>query len=908
MELTIEQALQQGVAAHKAGKLEEAERLYRAILQSQPLHSDANHNLGVLAVSVNKADAALPLFKTALEANPKMEQFWLSYIDALIKEKQFDNAKQVLEQAKKQGVAEGKLNILETQLTRTAQVNEPKLVVQNKSLSLSEKRKKLAEQKKQKKAKKHNLKAISPSDTEINILIHQYQAGQYGDAEKLALSITERFPEHEFGWKVLGAVLKQTGRVIDSLTAMQKSVKLAPQDAEAHSNLGNTLKELGRLDEALASYTQAIALKPDYAEAHYNLGITLQELGRLDEAEASYTQAIALKPDYAEAHYNLGITLQELGRLDEAEASYTQAIALKPDYAEAHYNLGITLKELGRLDEAAASYMQAIALKPDYALAHTNLGNTLKELGRLDESEASFRQAIALKPDYALAHSNLGGTLQELGRLDEALASLNQAIAFKPDFAEAHSNLGNSLQELGRLDEALASCRQAIALKPDFAEAHSNLGITLKELGRLDEALASCRQAIALKPDFAEAHSNLGITLKELGRLDEALASYTQAIALKPDYALAHSNIGNSLQELGRLDEALASYKQAIGLKPDFAEAHRALTSMKKFESKDEQYSKMLELYLDKNISEEQRCHINFGLAKASEDLGDYEQAYTYYGEGNALRKRLLTYDINQDVELFKQLKSSYPKIEKNSLEPDKLTKNLMPVFIVGMPRSGTTLVEQIVSSHSQVTGAGELNFARQFGAAIAAGITEVNNDALLDFRQNYLNKLQNVSNGNLIVTDKMPQNFRYIGLLAAAFPEAKIIYVKRNPAAVCWANYKQYFVSKSLGYCYGLDDVISYHKLYENLMEFWTNMLSNRIYKLDYELLTVNQESETRQLIEYLGLDWDENCLSPQNNTRSVATASNLQVRQKVYQGSSEQWKKYEPFLHGAFDGLLLS
>jgi tetratricopeptide (TPR) repeat protein len=854
--------------------LQEAERAYQAILQSQPEHPDANHNLGLIAISLNQIEAALPLFKTALEANPKMEQFWLSYIDALIKEKQFDNAKQVLEQAKKQGVAEGKLNILETQLTRTAQVNEPKLVVQNKSLSLSEKRKKLAEQKKQKKAKKHNLKAISPSDTEINILIHQYQAGQYGDAEKLALSITERFPEHEFGWKVLGAVLKQTGRVIDSLTAMQKSVKLAPQDAEAHSNLGNTLKELGRLDEALASYTQAIALKPDYAEAHYNLGITLQELGRLDEAEASYTQAIALKPDYAEAHYNLGITL----------------------------------KELGRLDEAAASYMQAIALKPDYALAHTNLGNTLKELGRLDESEASFRQAIALKPDYALAHSNLGGTLQELGRLDEALASLNQAIAFKPDFAEAHSNLGNSLQELGRLDEALASCRQAIALKPDFAEAHSNLGITLKELGRLDEALASCRQAIALKPDFAEAHSNLGITLKELGRLDEALASYTQAIALKPDYALAHSNIGNSLQELGRLDEALASYKQAIGLKPDFAEAHRALTSMKKFESKDEQYSKMLELYLDKNISEEQRCHINFGLAKASEDLGDYEQAYTYYGEGNALRKRLLTYDINQDVELFKQLKSSYPKIEKNSLEPDKLTKNLMPVFIVGMPRSGTTLVEQIVSSHSQVTGAGELNFARQFGAAIAAGITEVNNDALLDFRQNYLNKLQNVSNGNLIVTDKMPQNFRYIGLLAAAFPEAKIIYVKRNPAAVCWANYKQYFVSKSLGYCYGLDDVISYHKLYENLMEFWTNMLSNRIYKLDYELLTVNQESETRQLIEYLGLDWDENCLSPQNNTRSVATASNLQVRQKVYQGSSEQWKKYEPFLHGAFDGLLLS
>ena len=670
MELTIEQALQQGVTAHKEGKLQDAERLYRAILQSQPLHPDANHNLGLIAVSVNKAEAAIPLFKTALEANPKIEQFWLSYIDALIKEQQFENAKQVFEQAKTQGVSEEKLNVLETQLTPTAQLNEPNLAVQSKSLSLSQKRKKLAEQKKRKKkVTKQNLKANNPSQKQLVSLLEHYQNGRFNDAEKLATSISHEFPSHNFSWKILGAVFKATGRNSEAVNANQTAVALSPQDAEAHSNLGITLKELGRLDEALASYTQAIALKPDYAEAHYNLG------------------------------------------------------------------------------------------------------NTLKELGRLDES------------------------------------------------------------------------------------------------------LASHTQAIALKPDFAEAHSNLGITLQELGRLDEALASYNQAIALKPDYA----------------------------------EAHMMLTSMKKFDAQDEQYSKMQELYFNEDITEEQRCHINFGLAKACEDLGNFEQAFTHYGEGNVLRKKLLNYDINQDVELFKQIKSNYSQIAHISLEPDKLSKNLMPVFIVGMPRSGTTLVEQIVSSHSQVTGAGELSFAAQFGSEIATGITEANNESLFDFRREYLDKLQNVSNGNLIITDKMPQNFRFIGLLAAAFPEAKIIHVKRNPAAVCWANYKRYFVSKRIGYCYALDDVISYHKLYENLMEFWANTLSNRIYKLDYEQLTVNQESETRQLIDYLGLDWDENCLSPQNNTRSVATASNLQVRQKVYQGSSEQWKKYQPFLTGAFDGLLL-
>jgi len=634
MELTIEQALQQGVTAHREGKLQEAERLYRAILQSQPAHPDANHNLGVLAVSVNKAEAALPLFKTALEANPKIEQFWLSYIDALIKEKQFENAKQVFEQVKIQGVAEEKLNILEAQLTPTVQVNEPKLAAQNKSLSLSQKRKKLSEQKKRKKATKQNLKVNNPSQKQLSSLLEYYQNGRFDDAEKLAVSITNEFPKHQFSWKVLGAVLEATGRKSEAVDAKQTAVALSPQDAEAHSNLA----------------------------------------------------------------------------------------------------------------------------------------------------------------------------------------------------------------------------------------------VTLQKLGRLDEALASCRQAIALKPDLAEAHYNLGNTLQKLGRLDEALASYTQAIALKPD----------------------------------FAEAHQALTSMKKFDAQDEQYSKMLELYLDEGISEEQRCHINFSLAKACEDLGDYEQAYTYYGEGNVLRKKLLNYDINRDIELFRKIKFNYSQIAQNSLEPDKLSKNLMPVFIVGMPRSGTTLVEQIVSSHSKVTGAGELDCARQFGAAIATGITGANNESLLDFRSKYLDKLKNVSNGNHIVTDKMPQNFRYIGLLASAFPEAKIIHVKRNPAAVCWANYKQYFTSKNIGYCYAIDDVVSYHKLYKNLMEFWTNTLSNRIYNLDYEQLTVNQESETRQLIDYLGLDWDENCLSPQNNTRSVATASNVQVRKKVYRGSSEQWRKYQPFLNGALDGLL--
>ena len=319
------------------------------------------------------------------------------------------------------------------------------------------------------------MNSITPSDTELNKLLLVYQNSQFDDAEKLAVSLAERFPKHPFSWKVLGALLKQTGRISESLISMQKSVELAPQDAEAHYNLGFTLQMLGRLDEAEASCNQAIALKPDCAEAHNNLGNTLKELGRLEEAEASYTQAIALKPDFAEAPYNLGITLKELDRLEEAEASYTQAISLKPDFAEAHSNLGNSLQELGRLEEAEASCRQAIALKPDYADAHYNLGVTLKELGRLEEAEVSYKQAIAFKYDYAEAHNNLGVTLQELGRSEEAEASYTQAIAFKPDYAEAHYNLGNTLEALGRLEETREAYNEALALKPDYAVAFWNL-------------------------------------------------------------------------------------------------------------------------------------------------------------------------------------------------------------------------------------------------------------------------------------------------------------------------------------------------------------------------------------------------------------------------------------------------
>ena len=378
MELTIQQALQQGVAAHKKGQVEEAERLYKAILNSQPAQPDANHNLGVLLVSINKTDAALPLFKVAVETNSKVDQFWLSYIDALIKAKQVENAKQVLEQAKNQGVAGDKLDILKTQLN---------------SLNTT-----------------GNVYSANPPQILLSRLLEHYQSGRLGDAEILALSITRDFPNDNFSWMILAAVFKAIGRNTEALNANQTAVELSPQDAEAHSNLGVTLQELGRLNEAEVSLRQAIVLRPNYPEAHNNLGNALKEQGRLDEAEASYRQAIVLKPGYANAHSNLGATLQELSRLDEAEASYIQAIALRPNYAEAYSNLGVTLQELGRLEEAEESLKHAITLKPDFALAHYGLTKVLYNMSYKDSALESIKKANVIDPkskDFSLLLSVL---------------------------------------------------------------------------------------------------------------------------------------------------------------------------------------------------------------------------------------------------------------------------------------------------------------------------------------------------------------------------------------------------------------------------------------------------------------------------------------------------------------------
>lgn len=499
MEITPSHALRLAIQAHTAGRLEDAERLYRAILKAQPKHPDANHNLGVLALGCSKPLEALPFLLTALQSNRSHGQFWVSYIDGLISANERETAHRTLEEGKKVGLSGDAVAHLERRLGETANDSIQRVAKHSEWLKGG--------------MKPWLNEATSatqgPAEHIMAQVIANYEASNLSLAENQAKALAEEYPTHPFGWKVLGIVYKMTGRLEPALAALNQFLSLTPNDAEVCNTLANVLVELGRFDDALKAYYEAIRLKPDFAEAHSNLGNVLRDLGRLSEAETSCRRAIGLRPELSLAHNNLGTILSDLGRLEEAEASCHEAIKLNPNFSVAHSNRGNALRALGRLEEAETSYREAIRQNPDFAVAYSNLGATLNGLGRLKDAEAAYREAIRLKPDFATAYSNHGATLNELGRYDEAATSLLAAIRVRPDYALAHNNLGNALRGQGFLGAAEKSFREAIRLRPDFAEAHTNLGNALRDLGRVKDAQASYRSAISFKPDLVAAHSNL---------------------------------------------------------------------------------------------------------------------------------------------------------------------------------------------------------------------------------------------------------------------------------------------------------------------------------------------------------------------------------------------------------------
>ena len=562
-------------------------------------------------------------------------------------------------------------------------------------------------------------------------------------------------------------------------------------------------------------------------------------------------------------------------------------------------NSVIALYSNGQIEEALDSVGALIKDYPDEALLYNISGACYASLGQLDTAVKLYEKAIAIKPDYAEAHNNLGITLQDLGQLDSAVKSYEQALAIKPDYAEAHYSLGNASKKLGQLDAAVKSYEQALEIKPDYVEAHYSHGVTLQELGQLNAAVKSYKQVLTIKPGFAEMHNNLGVVFQKLDQMDAAVKSFEEALALKPDFAEAHNNLGNAHKELGQVDESVKNYEQVLVIKPDFAVAYFNLVSMKQYTANDPQITQMQSLLSTNNLSQSDRIHLCFALAKVNEDLGNQDEHFKFLHEGNRLRKQELNYSLDSSKNLSFTVKKMFSSPPSLSFKPS----TIRPIFIVGMPRSGTTLVEQIISSHHAVHGAGELTTLANLIELILKDDLAHNKNGLtkksfLSIRQQYLDSLSGFNVSENVITDKMSLNFQYIGFILLAFPEAKIVHLKRDAMATCWSIYKSNFKNKGNGFSCNLNDLAGFYGIYTDLMDFWHQLFPDKIYDICYEDLTTNQEEETRKLLEYCELDWDENCLNFHKNPRAVKTASSLQVKQKMYQGSSEAWKKHESYL----------
>jgi len=559
-----------------------------------------------------------------------------------------------------------------------------------------------------------------------------------------------------------------------------------------------------------------------------------------------------------------------------------------------------------------AHYERALALKPDYVNAHANLGAALAAQGRIDAAVAHFERALALKPDFADAHNNLGTVLAVQGRIIDAVPHFERALALKPDFADAHNNLGNALKEQGRIIDAVAHYERAIALKPDFADAHSNLGDALKTQGRIDAAVAHCERALVLNPNHVNAHNNLGNALVAQGRIDDGLAHYERAITLYPDHADAHLNLGIELAVQGRIDDALAHLGRAIAIRPAYAEAHYNRAEIKTFRHGDADLAALEELAKRNDLSAKDALHIHFALAKALDDSGDYARAFDHLRKGNDLKRRQIKYDELAVGKFFNRIATVFDSslFERFQGVGDP---SPVPIFVLGMPRSGSTLIEQILASHPQVYGAGELSDLQiAVNTVLACSgqrvpfpecVPALDDATLRRIGQTYLARLPALAEGKTRIVDKLPSNFLSIGLIRLILPNARIIHTMRHPIDTCVSCYSKLFTFGH-GFCYDLAELGRYYRRYTELMTHWRSVLPpGAILDVSYEDVVDDLQGQARRLIEYCGLPWDERCISFHKTSRPVKTASAAQVRKPLFRSSLQRWRKYEagigPLLH---------
>lgn len=563
--------------------------------------------------------------------------------------------------------------------------------------------------------------------------------------------------------------------------------------------------------------------------------------------------------------------------------------------AAAHVNLGNVLARRGRLQEALASYERALALDASLAEAHNNLGNVFLEMGRREPALASYGRAAAAKPGYAEAHENTGGVLLELGRTEEAIASYQRALEIRPESVAACHNLANALAGLGRIDEALVAYRRALALAPDSAELHNNLGSLLRSCGRLEEAVAYFGRALALSPRFAEAHANLGLAQRLQSRPGQARASCLRALELKPGFAPALSTLAESYADEGDFAGAERCFRQAIGVDRDSAEAWAGITRLRRMTLQDANWLGEARRITELPLPPRKEACLRYAMGKYFDDVGEFEHAFDNFRRANELMKR--TRPAHDPQTMTRSVQRIIASEDREWLgggrrAPPDAGRS---VFIVGMLRSGTTLAEQILASHPDVFGAGELPFWNAAAETVRSAPDPRARALRLETQAvDYLRMLASQAPGARRVVDKMPANFLSIGLIHAALPNARIIHLRRHVLDNCLSIYFQHFEA-ALSYTNDLRDLAHYYRDYLSVMEHWRSVVpAEVILDVPYEALVHEPERWSRRMIEHIGLPWDPRCLDFHLTTRTVITASKWQVKQAITTAGVGRWQNY--------------
>jgi tetratricopeptide (TPR) repeat protein len=600
----------------------------------------------------------------------------------------------------------------------------------------------------------------------------------------------------------------------------------------------------------------------------------------------------------AEMHFHLGNARHDHGDLAGAAASLRRALALKADFAEAHDSLGAALQDAGQPADAAASFRRALKLRPGFAEAHGNLGNALVDLGQLEDAVHHYRRMLELRPDLAEAHNNLGNALLSLRRFAEAVTSYRRALDLRPNAPGAHANLGNALHALGRPQEALIHCRRALELEPDSAEAELLTGNALFDLGLLDEAAASYARALKLKPDYTEAHIAAGKVLRQIGRIAEAEESCRNALGLAGDSSEALALLGEIQADRGRFDDAEQLFRRAIAIAPDQPEAWAGLARYRKMQP-DAAWLAAAQRLLGKSLAVNQEINLRYALGKYFDDVQDFDNAFSSYHLANELKKRSAhKYDGARLARRVDQIIALY---DADWLRTARAQghESRRPVFIVGMPRSGTTLTEQILASHPEAFGCGELRFWHTARVDYeSAALAAAGRGAIPAAAEKYLSLLAGFSADASRVIDKMPANFMNLGLIHAAFPHARILHMRRSPLDTGLSIYFQIFSNTHL-YANDLEDIAHYFTQYSRLMAHWRSTLpKGTILEVPYEKLVADPEAGIREIVQFVGLPWDPRCLRFHETERTVITASNWQVRQRISTSAAGRWRNYEKYL----------